>query len=43
MRLTCVKNRTHPSEYYRAEYDMKPDHGTVRQLLLGKSFEFDLT
>ncbi len=35
-----MKDRTHASEYYRAEYDMKPDHGTVRQLLLEK---LDLT
>ena len=29
-----VKDRTHPSEYYGPQYDMRHDHGTVRQLLL---------
>ncbi len=43
VRLTFVKDRTHSSEYYRPEYDLKPDHGTVRQLLLKKCFELSLT
>jgi hypothetical protein len=32
-----MKDRTHPAEYYRPEYDLKPDHGTVRQLHLKKA------
>ncbi|KAF8345813.1 gamma-glutamyltranspeptidase [Amanita rubescens] len=30
-------NRTHPSEYYRAEYDMKPDHGTSHTSIVDSS------
>lgn len=25
-----IQDRTHPPDYYNAEYDIKPDHGTVR-------------
>lgn len=29
-----TQDSTHPPEYYNPEYDMKPDHGTVRPLYL---------